>query len=124
MDFWLCLCFSVDFVAQNSIFLITEEKKCLDVIIMILSAHDEISDRCKGTVIGAWLGDAIGAVLEFQGIPDESAIQNAFNLPGGGLHHVGPGQITDDGELTCCLLQGLYNTSVLDLNLIASLYGN
>jgi len=28
-------------------------------------------------------------------------------MPGGGAHNVGPGQITDDGELTMCLLHGL-----------------
>ena len=28
-------------------------------------------------------------------------------MPGGGAHNVGPGQITDDGELTMSLLHGL-----------------
>jgi ADP-ribosyl-[dinitrogen reductase] hydrolase len=81
-------------------------------------------DRCQGCIFGAWLGDATGSVLEFKGRPSESALSEAFELNGGGLHRLGPGQITDDGELTCCLLQGLVQgSSKLDLNAIASMYG-
>ena len=68
-------------------------------------------DRCKGCVLGAWLGDATGAVLEFQGRPSASALNAALTLPGGGIVKVGPGQITDDGELTCCLLLALVESN-------------
>lgn len=81
-------------------------------------------DRCRGCIFGAWLGDASGAVLEFRGRPSEVDLQRALDLPGGGAHNVGPGQITDDGELTCALLHGLIDgNSVLDLNKIATRYG-
>lgn len=29
-------------------------------------------------------------------------------MPGGGVHAVGPGQITDDTELALCLAQGMH----------------
>lgn len=81
-------------------------------------------DRCKGCVLGAWLGDATGAVLEFQGRPSASALNAALTLPGGGIVKVGPGQVTDDGELTCCLLLALVESnSQLNLNKIAAKYG-
>ena len=64
-------------------------------------------DRCIGCIYGAWLGDTTGSVLEFKGKPSASALAEAFELNGGGIAKLGPGQITDDGELTCCLLQGL-----------------
>ncbi|CAG9315623.1 unnamed protein product [Blepharisma stoltei] len=91
---------------------------------LMISNDETIIDRCKGAIIGAWLGDAIGAVLEFQGVPNVSSLRAAFELRGGGLHHAGPGQTTDDSELTCCLLRGLSNSSNLNLNYIAEQYGN
>ena len=30
-----------------------------------------------------------------------------MQMPGGGPHHVGPGQITDDGEMALCLMKGI-----------------
>ena len=40
-----------------------------------------------------------------------------MSMPGGGPHKVAPGQITDDGELTLSLLNGLIKgqSSKLDL---------
>mmetsp|Transcript_27323 Transcript_27323/g.64854 ORF Transcript_27323/g.64854 Transcript_27323/m.64854 type:complete len:399 (-) Transcript_27323:25-1221(-) len=86
-----------------------------------------------GAVIGSLVGDAAGATLEFAGkgywrdkffrrlqssMPQpkdplesgrisQEAVKWALSMPGGGIHAVAPGQITDDGELTLCLLQGL-----------------
>lgn len=59
-------------------------------------------------IIGALVGDAAGATLEFYGgnITDIIAY-NATKMPGGGQLHVGPGQITDDGELTLTLWRAL-----------------
>ncbi len=80
--------------------------------------------RARGCILGALCGDAIGGVLEHQPIPNDSQIKNAFCLPGGGCHKLGRGQITDDGELTLCLLQALAEcSSVLNMNKIASYYG-
>lgn len=60
-------------------------------------------------IYGALVGDAAGAVLEFykKGPLTKEVVQHAMSMPGGGAHRVGPGQITDDGELTLTLFQSL-----------------
>jgi ADP-ribosyl-[dinitrogen reductase] hydrolase len=59
-------------------------------------------------MLGALVGDAAGATLEFyrRPITEDQALQ-AMKMPGGGMYKVGPGQITDDGELTLALWQSL-----------------
>jgi ADP-ribosyl-[dinitrogen reductase] hydrolase len=59
-------------------------------------------------MLGALVGDAAGATLEFchKEITEEMALK-AMTMPGGGNIRVGPGQITDDGELTLTLWQSL-----------------
>ena len=60
------------------------------------------------SMLGALVGDAAGATLEFchRDITEEMAIK-AMTMPGGGSIRVGPGQITDDGELTLTLWRSL-----------------
>ena len=59
-------------------------------------------------MLGALVGDAAGATLEFYHKPiTEDIAQEAMCMPGGGRIRVGPGQITDDGELTLALWQAL-----------------
>jgi ADP-ribosyl-[dinitrogen reductase] hydrolase len=62
-------------------------------------------------ILGACVGDAAGAVLEFSDgpIPLER-VQWALQYPGGGPHRLGRGQITDDAELTLALWQALTST--------------
>ncbi len=56
------------------------------------------------SIVGALVGDAAGAPLEFHRGPLTSAkIDSALKMSGGGHWGVGPGQITDDGELTLSL---------------------
>lgn len=59
-------------------------------------------------MLGALVGDAAGATLEFchREITEEMALK-AMTMPGGGAIRVGPGQITDDGELTLTLWRAL-----------------
>ena len=65
-------------------------------------------DSALGAVLGALVGDAAGAVLEFFGRTITAAdVEHALTLPGGGTWAVAPGQITDDGELTMSLLNAL-----------------
>ena len=60
------------------------------------------------SMLGALVGDAAGATLEFCGRPvTEEMALNAMKMPGGGRIRVGPGQITDDGELTLTLWRSL-----------------
>lgn len=80
--------------------------------------------RCRGCIVGGWVGDAIGGVLEFSGVPDQQRIDQAFGMCGGGMHALGPGQVTDDSEMAICLLRALADSGGrLDLNKIAANYG-
>ena len=64
--------------------------------------------RALGALLGALVGDAAGATLEFLGRGVEPAdVERALGMQGGGVLGTAPGQITDDGELTLCLAQGL-----------------
>lgn len=58
-------------------------------------------------MLGAAVGDAAGAVLEFQADIDSSDVARALTMPGGGSHQVGPGQVTDDTELAISCALGL-----------------
>jgi len=67
-------------------------------------------DAVIGSVIGAFAGDAAGAVLEFSTVEiNEKNVSMALAMPGGGPHKVAPGQITDDSELAICLAHALEN---------------
>lgn len=76
-----------------------------------------------GAVMGALVGDAAGAVLEFLGRPPrEDEVEHALTLPGGGCWGVAPGQLTDDGELTLCLLNALPPGVGYDADRVAAAY--
>ena len=80
--------------------------------------------RAMGCILGAWVGDAFGGILEFRGVPSAEAVRMAWTMPGGGAHHLGPGQVTDDSEMGISLLHGLLaGNGALDLNQVALWYG-
>jgi ADP-ribosyl-[dinitrogen reductase] hydrolase len=56
-------------------------------------------------VLGALVGDAAGGTLEFRGKITPELAREAMKMPGGGVLRLGPGQLTDDGELTLTLLR-------------------
>ena len=59
-------------------------------------------------MMGAFVGDAVGVVLEFsEGCISEVRVRAAMAYPGGGPHRVGKGQISDNGELTLALWRAL-----------------
>jgi ADP-ribosyl-[dinitrogen reductase] hydrolase len=59
------------------------------------------------SMLGALVGDAAGATLEFMDHVTPEMARAAMKMPGGGPLNVGPGQITDDGELTLAAWQHL-----------------
>lgn len=69
----------------------------------------EISfDRAKGSIVGAFCGDAMGAPLEFKHREiEKELVEKAVALDLVGTHHLVPGQITDDSELALCLFHAL-----------------
>ena len=77
----------------------------------------------KGAIYGAMIGDAIGAHLEFfPGKATKKDIDNALNMIGGGAHKIAPGQITDDGELTLCLMNSIIESQGYDDITVAKSY--
>jgi ADP-ribosylglycohydrolase len=60
--------------------------------------HDGIEDRIAGTLVGAAVGDALGAPYEFD-IPGPTDPV----MRGGGIGPWEPGEWTDDTQLTICL---------------------
>ena len=60
----------------------------------------------------------------------DKVLDECMTMPGGGVHQVAAGQITDDGELMMCLLQGYANSNQedveprkFDVNAVANMYG-
>ena len=66
----------------------------------------------ESALLGALIGDAAGATLEFLGRkPSREEVDKALTLPGGGYWKINPGQITDDGELTLSLARALIRSN-------------
>ncbi len=84
-----------------------------------------LMDAAMGCLLGACIGDAAGATLEFLGRkPTLEEVDHALTMPGGGKLKVAPGQITDDGELTLCLAQGLSKRMSFQLEAVARRYAD
>ncbi len=84
---------------------------------------DPIYNAALGAFLGACVGDAAGAVLEFYpGQIGTDDVRKAMDMPGGGIWRVAPGQITDDSELAMCLAHGLAQGSSFSAEHIARQY--
>jgi ADP-ribosylglycohydrolase len=80
-------------------------------------------DAALGGFLGACVGDAAGAVLEFIGYaPSMTEVEHAMTMPGGGMLGVASGQITDDSELALCLAQALATSQDFNIEQIAQNY--
>jgi ADP-ribosylglycohydrolase len=81
------------------------------------------SGAARGAVLGALAGDAAGATLEMLGRkPGKDEVKRALGMVGGGHWRTAPGQITDDGELSVCLLSALAGDSRFDVEKVARAY--
>lgn len=77
----------------------------------------------RGCLLGALVGDAAGATLEFlDGKPDRDDVKRALGMVGGGTWHTAPGQITDDGEMALCLARALVGSSTFPIEKVACEY--
>lgn len=64
-------------------------------------------------MMGAFVGDALGVVLEFsEGPVSDARVRAAMTYPGGGPHRVGKAQTTDDSDLTLTLWRALCSGEV------------
>src|SRR5689334_12666516 len=82
-------------------------------------------DSALGCLLGALVGDAAGATLEFiHRTPSPAEVIRAMTMPGGVIIGVAPGQITDDGELTLCLAHALSASQSFDIEKIARKYAD
>lgn len=65
----------------------------------------------------------MGAFMEFESQPTEEIVNIALKMPGGGVHRLATGQITDDSELALSLGYGLLRSNkVLSLDKISAQY--
>ena len=79
-------------------------------------------NRALGCIMGVLVGDAAGALLEFRPRYNHDDIKDAINMKGGGSLNVGPGQVTDDGELTLSLMHSLTGKTRYPINEVAKAY--
>mmetsp|Transcript_11351 Transcript_11351/g.21612 ORF Transcript_11351/g.21612 Transcript_11351/m.21612 type:complete len:797 (-) Transcript_11351:200-2590(-) len=79
----------------------------------LASAAKDGQDAALGAMLGLCCGDSIGAVLlQAQFKVDRIAVsveraKHAMTMPGGGVHRLRPGQVTDAGEMAICLAHAL-----------------
>lgn len=84
-----------------------------------------MNDHSLGAIAGALVGDAGGSTLEFcYRKITEAMAKKAMGMPGGGSLNVGPGQITDDGELTLALASALVNECSYKEDKVAKAYSS
>jgi ADP-ribosylglycohydrolase len=82
----------------------------------------QLLDKIEGALYGAFIGDSIGSAVEFKESLTDKEIKDAMEMNGSQIFQTGPGQITDDSELSLALGQALDSDS-LDLDRIADWYG-
>lgn len=77
----------------------------------------------QGCLLGAFIGDAAGARLEFlRRLPTEHELDEALAMMGGGVLRVAPGQVTDDGELTLAMARALVGAQHYPRDKVAAHY--
>ena len=94
---------------------------------------DTFVDWAFGCILGAFLADSIGSYWESNSSRmQDSDINYCFTMPGGGIHSIRPGQVTDDSEMALCLMRGIVksqndldcrkNEKILNADIIAREY--
>lgn len=88
-----------------------------------------IKDLIKGTIWGTIAGDALGSRYEFlehneakEQIRKDMLNNDKLKILGGGPFNLLPGQVSDDSEMTLCLLQALSSDKKYDQATIANNY--
>lgn len=70
--------------------------------------RDSKLNQAMGCILGAFIGDAAGGVLEFfRRQITQKDIDHALTFPGGGVFDFEPGELTDDSEMAWCLFNSI-----------------
>jgi len=84
-----------------------------------------IVNRARAALLGAAVGDALGATTEFM---KPAQIRDRFGvhreIVGGGWLKLSPGQVTDDTEMTLCVARGIAESGRWDLKGIADRFAH
>lgn len=66
-------------------------------------------DRAFGCILGSFIGDSCGSSLNKnkQGYSTSDEVNRAMSMLGGGPWSIGPGQVTDQSELSMCLMSAI-----------------
>jgi ADP-ribosyl-[dinitrogen reductase] hydrolase len=80
---------------------------------MLLFVKEVFLEKAKGSLLGLAIGDALGASNEFK--TREAIQENVRDLIGGGWLHLKAGEITDDTEMTLCILEAYASGYTLEL---------
>ncbi|CDW91567.1 UNKNOWN [Stylonychia lemnae] len=87
-----------------------------------MNKNTRFTSQSLGSILGAFIGDAAGAHVEFFSKVNDSQLEDAMNLVGGGPHRIASGQITDDSELALCIFHALLKSQgLLNLDEIAKM---
>ena len=85
-------------------------------------------DRARGCLLGLAVGDAFGATLEFEHLPERGFSELLrgphVEITGGGPFHLPPFATTDDTAMAACLAASLLERSSLDVNDVAARYAD
>ena len=76
-----------------------------------MSKSMETLERCRGSLLGLAVGDALGTTLEFR-LP--GSFEPIRDMVGGGPFHLKPGQWTDDTSMALCLAESLVEREGFD----------
>src|SRR5262245_14888700 len=72
---------------------------------------DEWIDRCRGSLLGLAVGDAVGTTLEFE---TPGTFEPITDMVGGGPFRLRPGEWTDDTSMALCLATSLVSCEGFD----------
>jgi ADP-ribosyl-[dinitrogen reductase] hydrolase len=72
-------------------------------------------DQALGMFVGLFIGDAMGAPLEFT---EPNMGEPVRSMIGGGVHDVTPGEWTDDGAMAMCIAKAYLRSGKFDAALI------
>lgn len=100
------------------------EQKSLLNSAAFASDYENPNNYICGCLVGAMIGDALGASLEFNISPSPKQLAHALSMSGEGPYDLAPGQLTDSMELALAQAHGLTSgKGELCLDEIAKNYG-